>query len=54
MKEKDTRLAALTQAKIGQYVEQVGKQCTRPERKCIGDVVYGLLKAGKPQLGSMW
>jgi hypothetical protein len=34
-------------------VEQVGKQCTRPERKCIGDVVYGLLKTGKPQLGSI-
>ena len=51
--EKDTRLVALTQAKIGQYAELVGRKCTRPERKCMGDMVYGLLKTGKPQLGSI-
>ena len=42
--KKDKKIAALTQAKISQYVEKVGKKSSRPERKFVHDVLYGLLK----------
>jgi hypothetical protein len=51
--KKDTKIAALTQAKISQYVEKIGSEASRPEKKFIHDVMYGLLKTGIPQLGSI-
>ena len=50
---KDTKIAAYTQAKIGQYTDTICRETSRPERKFVHDVLYGLLKAGLPQLGGI-
>jgi len=51
--KKDMKIAALTQAKISQYVEKISDEASRPEKKFVHDVLYGLLKTGMPQLGSI-
>ena len=51
--KKDTKIAALTQAKISQYAEKISYESSRPEKKFVHDVLYGLLKTGMPQLGSI-
>jgi len=51
--KQDTKIAALTQAKISQYVDKVCTKTSRPEKKFVHDMMYGLLKTGMPQLGSI-
>lgn len=50
---QDTKRTGMTQVKIGQYAEEIGRKLSRPERKFVHDMVYGLLKSGTPQLGSI-
>jgi hypothetical protein len=50
---QDTQRTSMTQAKICQYTEKIGAGTSRPERKFVHDMIYGLLKSGTPQLGSI-
>ncbi len=50
---KDKQITGMTQGKISQYAGKVSTGRSRPERKFVHDVLYGLLKTGMPQLGSI-
>jgi hypothetical protein len=50
---KDTQITALTQGKISQYAKKVSKGLSCPEQKFVHDMLYGILKTGMPQLGSI-
>lgn len=50
---KDKQITGMTQGKISQYAEKISTGRSRPEKKFVHDVLYGLLKTGMPQLGSI-
>ena len=51
--KKDTKRVAQIQVKISQYTEKVSEGLSRPEQKFTHDILYGLMKTGIPQLGSL-